>query len=50
MAEQSPVRRVAYRSVDQVLVTVEWDFKENKAQANSAYPIYDRGVEKYVEG
>lgn len=47
LVESGPVRRIAYREIDDVMVAVEWDYNQGRAKINTAYPVYGAGVQKY---
>lgn len=47
LVESGPVRRIAYREIDDVMVAVKWDYNQGRAKINTAYPVYGAGVQKY---
>lgn len=42
------VRRVVYRDINDVMVTVEWDYVKGTAKGNTAYPTFENGVARFV--
>lgn len=47
LIESRAVRRIAYRQVDGVMVTVQWDYIKGASKPYTAYPVYGDGVEAY---